>query len=135
MLEGLRVGDVGEKVAEVTREMTIQMHDPSLPPVFGTPMMIYLMEVAGAEAMQTHLPPGHISVGVEVNIRHLAATLLGDTVRARATVLDVADNLVRFEVEAFDSRQMIGSGTHTRAAIDVERFKRGLEKQGLGKKE
>jgi predicted thioesterase len=129
MFEGLRVGMIGEKSAEVTKELTIASHNESLPAVFGTPMMIYLMEVAAAEVMQPFLPAGHISVGVEVCVRHLAATPLGDCVTIKATVLEVIDNMVKFEVEAHDSKQLIGSGTHTRAALDLERFKRGLEKR------
>lgn len=132
MLEGLRVGDSGEKSVEVTRELTIAMHDPSLPEVYGTPMMIYLMEVAAAEVMQPFLPDGWISVGVEVNVRHLVATLKGERVTAKATVIELAKNLVKFEVEAHDSRQLIGSGTHTRAGLDQERFKRGLERREQG---
>ncbi len=129
MLEGLRVGQTGEKSAEVTMDLTIAVYDQSLPQVLSTPAMVYLIEVAGAEAMHAYLPEGHISVGVEVNIRHLAATPLGDRVTARATVLEVVGNLVKFEVEAHDSRQLIGSGTHTRAVIDLERFRRGLQKK------
>ncbi|MBK9314339.1 MAG: thioesterase family protein [Acidobacteria bacterium] len=131
MLEGLRVGDKSEKTIEVTRDLTIQMHDPMLPPVYSTPAMIYLMEVAAAGAMQPYLPEGFISVGVEINVRHAAATPIGDHVTARATVLEVVDNLVKFDVEAHDNRQLIGSGTHIRAVLDLERFVNGLKKKGL----
>lgn len=131
MLEGLRVGDKSEKTIEVTRDLTIQMHDPMLPPVYSTPAMIYHMEVAAAGAMQPYLPEGFISVGVEINVRHAAATPIGDHVTARATVLEVVDNLVKFEVEAHDNRQLIGSGTHIRAVLDLERFVNGLKKKGL----
>jgi fluoroacetyl-CoA thioesterase len=128
MMEGLRIGLSGDKSVEVTRDLTIAMHDATLPPVFGTPMMIYVMEVAAAEVMQPFLPAGHISVGVEVNVRHLAATPLGDRVTASARVVEIKGNLVKFAVEARDSRQLIGSGTHTRAAIETARFVRGLHK-------
>ena len=94
--------------------------------------MILLMEMAAAAALQPHLPPGYISVGIEVNIRHLAATPLGDRVTAVATVTEVVGNLVKFTVEARDSRQLIGDGTHTRAVIEVERFIRGLKKRSEG---
>ena len=129
MFEGIRVGIHGEKSTEVTNDLTIRMHDESLPAVLSTPAMIYLMEVAASETMHPFLPEGHISVGVEVNIRHLAATPRGDTVIAKATVIEAADNIVKFEVEAHDSRGLIGSGTHTRAALNLERFKTGLKKR------
>jgi predicted thioesterase len=129
MLEGLRVGHTGEKTAEVTKDMTLAYYNESLPHVLGTPMMIFLMEVAAGESMAPFIPEGHISVGVEVNIRHLAATPAGDTVTAKATVIEVVDNLVKFEVEAHDSAHLIGSGTHTRAVIEVERFVRRLSRR------
>jgi predicted thioesterase len=129
MLEGLRVGHTGEKTVAVTKDMTLAYYNESLPHVLGTPMMIFLMEVAAGEAMAPYVPEGHISVGVEVNIRHLAATPVGDTVTAKATVIEVVDNLVKFEVEAHDSAHLIGSGTHTRAVIEVERFVRRLNRR------
>jgi predicted thioesterase len=120
---------MGEKVAEVTKDMTLAYYDESLPHVLGTPMMIFLMEVAAGESMQEFLPEGHISVGVEVNIRHLAATPVGDIVTAKSKVIEVVDNLVKFEVEAHDSAHLIGSGFHTRAVLELERFVRKIERR------
>ena len=79
--------------------------------------------------MNPYLPEGHLSVGVEVNVRHLAATPIGDTVTAKATVIEVVDKLVKFEVEAHDSAHLIGSGTHTRAVVELERFVRGFKRR------
>jgi fluoroacetyl-CoA thioesterase len=127
MLEGLRVGFKGETVREVTHELTIASIRSELPAVLSTPSMILLMETAAAELMLPYLPEGNISVGVEVNIRHLAATPGGETVTARATVRELVGNLIRFDVEVHDSVQLVGEGTHVRAVIDVDRFRRGLE--------
>jgi predicted thioesterase len=128
MSEEIRLGLAGEKRLAVTREMTIALLAEDLPAVLSTPSMIMLMELTATEVIRPHLPPGHISVGVEVNIRHHAATPEGAAVHAQAKVIEVARNLVKFEVEAYDDRQLIGSGTHTRAIIELERFRRGLEK-------
>ncbi len=127
MLEGLRVGETIELEREIPAEWTIASLDPRLPAVFGTPAMILLMEMAAAQAMVRFLPEGHISVGVEVNVRHLAATPVGERVRARATVIEVAGRLVKFEIEAHDRQQLIGSGTHVRSGVEVARFLRRLE--------
>lgn len=129
MLEGIVPGVSEEKTIKVTEELTISSIDEKLPPVYSTPAMIALMEITAAAVLQPHLPPGHISVGVEVKVRHLAATPLGDQVTAIAKVLEVSNNLIKFEVEARDSRQRIGTGTHTRAIIELERFLRGLKRQ------
>jgi predicted thioesterase len=126
MSDEIRLGLSAEKSIEVTRELTIAVLSDKLPAVYSTPAMIWLMETTSGEAIQPHLPPSHISVGVEVNIRHLAATPIGERVTATAKVIEVVKNLVKFEVEARDEKQLIGSGTHTRAVVELERFRRGL---------
>ena len=75
------------------------------------------------------LPPGWVSVGVGVNVEHLAATPVGRTVTAKATVTEVADGRITFAVEAHDGVEQIGTGTHVRAAIDVARFMRRMEEK------
>lgn len=129
MLEGLRVGEHAELVREVTLELTITAIKSTLPAVLSTPSMILLMETAAAELILPHLPAGFISVGVDVQVRHLAPTPLGEQVTARATIREVVANLVRFDVELHDRLQLVGQGTHDRAVIDVERFQRGLERR------
>src|SRR5262249_53874887 len=71
------VGASAEKGVTVTREMTVAHYHESMPEVFGTPVMIYHMEVTASDAVQPHLPEGWVSVGVAVNVRHLAATPVG----------------------------------------------------------
>ncbi len=73
MFDHIRLGLSAEKNIEVTRDLTIAVLSDQLPAVYSTPAMIWLMETTSGEAILPHLPPGHISVGVEVNIRHLAA--------------------------------------------------------------
>ena len=70
-----------------------------------------------------------MSVGVGVNIQHLAATPVGFTVTAKAEVVAVSDNTVTLKVEAYDDVEKIGEGMHVRAPIDMARFgKRVIEK-------
>ena len=123
------VGAESEATAVVTKEVTVRHFHEGMPEVYGTPFMIYLMEVAATQAIQPSLPPGWTSVGFEVNIRHLAATPVGRTVTARARVTAVASKLITFEVQAHDGVNLIGTGTHSRAPIDLARFERGLSNQ------
>lgn len=120
------VGAEGEATTVVTREVTVRHFHEEMPEVYGTPFMIYLMEVAASQAIQPSLPPGWASVGVEVCIRHLAATPVGRTVTARARVTEVTAKLITFEVQAHDGVNLIGKGTHSRAPIDLARFEKGL---------
>lgn len=122
----INVGAVGTATTVVTRELTVRHFHAEMPEVYGTPFMIYLMEVAASNAVHAGLPPGWASVGVDVNIRHLAATPVGRTVVAKATVTAIDDRLIHFAVEARDETKLIGQGTHTRAPIDLARFERRL---------
>lgn len=117
------VGESASEQVTVTRELTVAHFAAGMPEVYGTPMMIYLMEVASAHAIQRFLPPGSVSVGTEVNVRHLAATPIGRVVTASAKVLSVNGRSVTFAVEAHDGIEPIGEGTHTRAIVDLDRFK------------
>ena len=113
-----------EKHVVVTRELTVGHFVPGMPFVYGTPLMILLMEMASGEAIAPHLPDGWVSVGTVVNIRHLAATPVGRTVRATAKVTALAPGSVEFEVEAHDGTRKIGDGTHRRGLVEVAAFEK-----------
>ena len=97
--------------------------------VFSTPAMINLMEHAARELLLPFLEPGEESVGVTVQIEHLAATPLGATVTAEARVIAVEGKLIDFEVTARDAIDPIGRGTHRRAIIGVEKFATRLQEK------
>ena len=122
----IAIGTHAEATAVVTPELTVRHLHPQMPAAYGTPYLIYLMEVAATHAIQPCLPAGWVSVGVDVNVRHLAATPIGRTVTARARVTNVTDRLVAFDVEAHDGVQLIGKGTHTRAPVELARFEQRL---------
>ena len=121
-LENVRVGMTGRKEVVVTRELTVGAHVDGMPFVFGTPMMILVMEIASGEAVKAHLPAGWATVGSEVNVRHLAPTPMGRTIVATARVIEVSSRSILFAVEAHDGARMIGEGTHRRGAVNLESF-------------
>src|SRR4030095_15096553 len=88
--------------------------------VLSTPSMIGLMERAGIQAVQAVLPPGHTTVGFEVNVKHFAATPKGKKVTVRAELLDIDGRKLRFKVEAYDEDKKVGDGTHRRAIVQVQ---------------
>jgi fluoroacetyl-CoA thioesterase len=103
--------------------------DDAFPEVFATSRMIALMEVAAARAMRPLLGAGQMSVGVSLNVRHTAATLVGGQVRAVATYLRTEAKLMHFHVEAFDEAGSIGAGEHARAVIDTARLLNGAARR------
>jgi len=90
--------------------------------VLATPAMVALMEAAAVNALEPVMSAGQSSVGIALDIRHLAATPRGRRVRARAEVIEVQGKKVTFQVQAWDESELIGEGTHTRYVIDVARF-------------
>jgi fluoroacetyl-CoA thioesterase len=60
--------------------------DSMLPPVLATPIMILAMENAALNAIREYLEPGESAVGTAVDVRHLAATPVGQQVTAEAEV-------------------------------------------------
>jgi predicted thioesterase len=97
-----------------------------MPMVYATPMMILEMEMTAGDAINKHLKPGWVTVGTEVDVRHLAATPVGARVRTTARVIAVERRVIRFEVEAFNDKHRIGEGHHARGLVNVESFTRRL---------
>ena len=99
------------------------------PDVLATARMVGLMELAAARLMRPLLQDGELSVGVGVDITHLAATPLFEKVRARATFLGLDGKLYAFRVELFDDGGKVGEGRHTRAIVATERLLKSTEKR------
>jgi fluoroacetyl-CoA thioesterase len=85
--------------------------------VLATPFVIGLLENAAAAVLQPHLPPGGTSVGTMVEMRHLAATPVGMTVRAKARLLETDGKRFLFAVEAWDDKEQIAEGRHERYVL------------------
>jgi predicted thioesterase len=122
----IKVGMSAERRLVVPPERTVGHFIPTMPMVYATPMMILEMEMAAGDAISGHLEPGWITVGTEVDIRHLAATPVGATVRTTARVISVERRVIRFEVEAFDGERRIGEGRHARGLVNVASFTKRL---------
>jgi fluoroacetyl-CoA thioesterase len=125
----LKPGLVGESTAVVNELLTAASYGSGLVPAFATPAMIALMENASVAAIQPYLSAGQTSVGIEVNVKHLAASPVGMRVRAHSKVTAVDGRRVTFEVQAWDDKEKIGEGTHVRAIIDDARFAERLAKK------
>jgi fluoroacetyl-CoA thioesterase len=115
-------GMSAERTLVVPPEQTVGHLLPGMPMVFATPMMILQMELTSGDAIRAHLQPGWVTVGTEVNIRHLAASPVGATVRTTARVIVVERRVIRFEVASFDGERKIGEGFHARGLVNVASF-------------
>ena len=123
-LDRLTLGMSAEISLVVRRDMTIGHFVPGMPLVYATPMMILHMEMAAGSSIASSLPAGFVSVGMEVDIRHLAATTVGCAVRAIAVVKSIEAKSVVFEIEAWNELRKIGDGTHRRGIVNVREFEK-----------
>jgi fluoroacetyl-CoA thioesterase len=94
----------------------------SMPEVFATGFMIVLMEWACTELLSAHLEEGEGSVGVHIDVSHLAATPPGLTVTVDAECVEIVDQRVAFSVKAHDGMDLIGEGRHERFVVAWDKF-------------
>jgi fluoroacetyl-CoA thioesterase len=121
-MDNLQTGLAAERSETVVESLLATRLGSGSVAVYATPAMIALMESAAVAAIEPLLPEGQASVGIALDVRHLAATPPGQQVRARAEVVEVDGRKVTFRVQAWDERELIGEGTHARFVIDVARF-------------
>ncbi len=124
------IGTTGTASLRVLPEhLANRFKDSILPQTFATPVMILVMENAALNALKPLLEPGESAVGTAVDVRHLAATPVGRTVRATAEVVAVEGKRIAFKVSANDGTDEIGNGTHQRIVINLASFNERLAKK------
>jgi fluoroacetyl-CoA thioesterase len=123
MTSSLAPGLSAEISLTVTRELTADtLGNPGVL-VYATPYVVTLLENASSAVLKPYLPLGGGSVGTMVEMKHLAATPVGMTVRARATILETDSKRVLFSVEAWDDVEKIAEGRHERFIVaNLARF-------------
>ena len=118
----LEPGLAAEVVAAVTDDDTAIALGSGEVPVLGTPRVIALVEEAAVKALEGRLASGTTSVGMRVQLDHLAPTAVGHKVRAEATLKEVEGRRLIFAVSVHDERGLVAAGKITRVVVDVDRF-------------
>ena len=116
------------KDSDLAKNLEISPED-NFPEVFATARLVALMECSAAKVMIPLIKEGQLSVGVEVNMKHLAPTLSGDIVKSTAKFVGMEGKLYKFEIEAEDSGGCVGTCIHTRAIITEDRLMSGANKR------
>jgi fluoroacetyl-CoA thioesterase len=104
----------------------------AMPEVFATGFMVGLVEWACIEAIASHLEDGEMSLGVQVDLSHDAATPPGMEVVARVRLEAVDGRRLRFAAEARDAAEPICAGHHARFVVDRARFEAGIARKAGG---
>ena len=118
----IEVGVIGSMEIVVSKELTAAKYGSGLIEVFATPAMISIMESTAHTSVQKYLPNGFITLGIEVNIKHLKATPVGMKVTCESKLINVDGRKLTFEVNAYDEKGLIGTGLHVRFIVETKKF-------------
>jgi predicted thioesterase len=119
----LQPGRIGTAALVVAEEHTAPKLGSGRAPVFGSPAMVALIEAAAVACVEDQLADGQETLGIHLDVEHIAATPASLVVTATAELIEVAGRKLVFKVEARDARELIGRGRHTRVIVDSARFR------------
>ena len=125
--EVIQKGMTREEIFQVAEEHTALTVGSGASRVLATPWMIAFMERVAHRLLAENLPAGESSVGVLVDVRHLAPTPIGAEVRVQVEIVTLEGARVNFSVQAWDQAEKIGEGRHQRVVINEARFLRRVE--------
>ena len=111
-----------EKSYTVTQQEAIHFLGPHVTPALSTPSLVNWMELTSREFAHAFLSPGEDTVGVSLEVKHLAPTPVGMRVRVISKLKDIQKRIYVFEIEAYDEVEKIAEATHQRASIRVDKF-------------
>lgn len=128
MKDTLKPGATAQFSYRVPAEKTVPHLYPEatefreMPTVFATGFMVGLMEWTCMKVLEPHLEEGEGSLGVRIDVSHIAATVPGQTVTVEAECTKVEGRRIYFRVRAHDGVDLIGEGHHERMVISWTRF-------------
>jgi fluoroacetyl-CoA thioesterase len=122
MAKEIPLGARGEAHETVEFQHTLTSHHAELPPVYSTPDMIRLMEIAAFHALQPFCEGDEISLGTAINIEHRAASGIGAHIQAEAVLESFDGRFYTLRVTARDDVHEIGRGTVGRAIVSIGKF-------------
>ena len=123
----IEIGLTGTKSIQTSQVHSAKnLGSGSVENTYGTPAMLALMEAAAVAAIEHRLDAESASVGIAAAFAHLAATPIGNTVTAVATVTAIDRRKISFNIEVHDEHELVGSGTHDRVIINRARFAQRL---------
>ncbi len=126
----MREGKIFEREILVTSDMLASKVGSGMVDVFATPCMISEMEKTASMCVADELEEGFVTVGTHINVSHISATPVNMRVKIVATITNVTDRIISFDVSAFDEVGKIGEGTHSRAIVNKCKFELKTNKKG-----
>jgi predicted thioesterase len=124
-----KIGTTGELKFVVEQKHCIDFATDGMPTVLSTPQLIGMLERTARQTLAPFLESDERSVGIEVEIRHLAATPLGQQIRCITKVISVDGKQIGFQIEAHDQHELILKGLHKRAVVRIDSFAKRVERK------
>ena len=122
-----KIGTLGEERFVVGEQHLIDFAHDGMPQILCTPWLIWFLEHAARNAVLPLLEPGESTVGVVINVEHIAATPRGAQVVCRARVIYTDGPLISFQIEAHDQHEKIAFGTHKLRVIEAARLAKKVQ--------
>ena len=127
MKDAAKVGTVGEERFVVSEQHLIDFAHDGMPQILCTPWLIWFLEHAARNAVLPLLEPGESTVGVVINVEHMAATPPGAEVICRARVIYTDGPGISFQIGAHDEHELIARGMHKLRVIEAARLAKKVE--------
>jgi len=121
------IGTMGATTFVVEPKHCIEFATDGMPAVLSTPQLIGILERTARQAIAPFLAADERSVGVELDLRHLAPSPLGARVTATARVIGHSGRFVEFQIQARDEHELLVRGVHRRAVVNVVSFTRRVQ--------
>ena len=125
-----RIGETGELAIPTEAKHAVEFAGNGMPAVVSTPHLVGFLERTARQTIAPHLDDDERSVGIELDLRHLAPTPIGQTIHCTARVIAVEGSKISFQIEARDAHEVIIRGLHKRAVIRTESFTRRVRAKG-----
>lgn len=90
--------------------------------VFSTPCLLAFMEHTAYNLVQSEMNSGETTVGIEANLKHLHANLVGETVSCTAIVKNIEGKKIFFEIVVLRDDDLMASCNHIRYIINEKKF-------------
>ena len=126
----LPLGRTGSATVRVVETLMAPHMGSGRAPVFATPALVALMEAAAVDCVESGLDESQETLGIHIDVEHIAATPQGMEVTARAELIQRDGRKLTFKLEARDGRELVGRGHHTRIIVDSARFRSKVAAKG-----
>jgi fluoroacetyl-CoA thioesterase len=132
-LPAIPIGTEGTVTVPVTPDLTAHALGNAGVQAYATPMLVLAVERAASAALAPYLTGDLVCLGTHVDVRHLAATPVGFTVKVTCRLVAIEGRRLRFRVEATDDLERVAEGEHERylgrAADFFDRLARKAQRQ------